>query len=284
MPIDYEAEYDNLARTPEHPAIIARWIKDSAAYREEMTRAERAELNVPYGSSPRQIVDIFHPESAEDPPVVLFIHGGYWRAREPETFSFVAKGLNERGAVVALAGYDLAPQVSIGQIVEQVRKSCLFLWERFGRRVRVTGHSAGGHLAACMLATDWPSLDPTAPQDLVPAAYAISGLFDLAPFTHIKINADLKLDDKQARAQSPVLWSAPAGRVFDAVVGGKESSEYLRQSRLIVDEWGKKGVRTRYGEIPGANHFTAIDPLTDPDSDMVTRICQMCETAEMAKG
>lgn len=276
MQIDYEAEYDNLARTPEHPAIIARWLKDSADYREEMKKAGRAELGISYGSSARQIVDVFNAASGDDPPVALFLHGGYWRARDPQTFSFVAKGLNAHNVTVALAGYDLAPQVSIGQIVEQVRKSCLFLWERYSRRIRVFGHSAGGHLAACMLATDWPSLDPTAPQDLVPAAYAISGLFDLAPFVHVKINADLKLDDREARAQSPVLWPAPAGRIFDAVVGGKESDEYHRQSRLIVDEWAKRGVRTRYGEIVGANHFTAIDPLSDPESDMVKRIVELC--------
>jgi arylformamidase len=277
MSIDYEAEYDNLARTPEHPAIIARWQKDSADYRETMTKAGRAELGVSYGGSARQILDIFSAAHGEDPPVALFVHGGYWRAREPQTFSFIARGLNARNVTVALVGYDLAPQVSIGEIVAQVRKSCLFLWERYSRGIRVFGHSAGGHLAACMLATDWLSIDPTAPQDLVPAAYSISGLFDLTPFVHIKLNDDLKLDDREARAQSPVLWPAPAGRAFDAVVGGIESDEYHRQSRIIVDEWGKKGVRTRYGEIPGANHFTVLDPLSDPDSDMVKRIAAMCE-------
>lgn len=284
MPINYEAEYDNRARVPEHPQIIARWKKDAAEYRTAMTEAGRAELGLSYGGSARQTVDIFDAAGGEDPPVVLFIHGGYWRAMEPQTFSHLARGLNERNAIVALAGYDLCPQVSVGDIVAQVRKACLFLWERYQRRIRVCGHSAGGHLAACMIASDWPSLDPTTPHDLVPAAYAISGLFDLAPFLQTSINEQLKLEEKSARALSPLTWSAPAGRMFDAVVGSEESDEYLRQSRTIADQWAKNGVRTRYGEIAGANHFTAVAPLTDPGSDMVKRICEMCEATAVAKG
>jgi arylformamidase len=277
MSIDYQAEYDNRARTPEHPAILERWRADSAAYRVATQKAARAKLGLSYGCSPRQIVDIFDSARCHDPPVALFVHGGYWRAREPETFSFVAKGLNARNVTVAVAGYDLCPQVSIGDIVTQIRKSVLFLWERYNRRIGVFGHSAGGHLAACMLATDWRALDPTTPHDLVPAAFAIAGLFDLSPFVDLQINADLKLDEKQARAQSPVFWPAPAGCILDAVVGENESAEYHRQSKLIVEDWAKKGVRTRYSQIAGANHFTAIDPLSDPDSEMVARIAELCE-------
>jgi arylformamidase len=280
MPIDYEAEYNNRARVPEHPQIIARWKEESAAYRKATTDAGRAELGLSYGGSPRQIIDIFDAAAGDDPPVVLFIHGGYWRSFEPQTFSHLARGLNERNVIVAIAGYDLCPQVSVGDIVAQMRKACLFLWERYNRRIRVCGHSAGGHLAACMIATDWPAFDPTAPHDLVPAAYAISGLFDLVPFLQTSINRELRLDEKSARSLSPLGWTAPAGCVFDAVVGSEESGEYLRQSKTIVEEWAAKGVRTRYGEIVGANHFTAIDPLTDPKSDMVERICQMCGQAQ----
>lgn len=276
MLIDYEAEYNNFARVPEAPAIIANWQRDSTDYRDAMTRAGRAELGVIYGSSARQSLDIFSPPRRKDAPVALYVHGGYWRAREPQLFSFVAKGLNEHNVIVALAGYDLAPKVSIGQIVNQVRKSCLFLWERYGRQICVFGHSAGGHITACMLATDWPSLDPTAPRFLVPAAYSISGLFDLTPFVRLRLNADLKLSDEEAKALSPVSWPAPIGCIFDAVVGGTESNEFLRQSQMIVREWGHKGVRTRYDEISNANHFTAISPLADPESAMVRRIVKLC--------
>ena len=283
MPIDYEAEYNNRARVPEHPEIFTRWRMAAGEFRTTMTAEGHAELGLPYGASKREIVDLFHAGSAEDPSVALFIHGGYWRALEPESFSHVARGLHARQITVALAGYDLCPAVSVSAIVAETRKACLYLWERFSKRLTVFGHSAGGHLAACLLATDWTTLDPTAPHDLVPCAYSISGLFDLNPMLHTSMNADLKLDAAQAHEMSPVHWPVAPGRVLDAVVGGAESSEFLRQSHLIVEEWAKKGVQTRYEEIPGANHFTVLDPLQDPDSGMVNRLVELCERNQQAR-
>ena len=203
----------------------------------------------------------------------MFIHGGYWRALQPSAFSQVAAGLNAHGVTVALAGYDLCPQVSIAQIVDEIRQACVFLWKRCGKRMLVLGHSAGGHLAACMLATDWRALG--APADLVPAAMAISGLFDLAPMIATSMNADFKLDAAEARRLSPLFWPAPAGKIFDAIVGGAESDEFLRQSRIICDTWGKAGVTTRYDAPADANHFTVIEPLADPNSAMVKRLLEL---------
>ena len=183
----------------------------------------------------------------------------------------MAGGLNARGIAVAVAGYDLAPQVTILQIIEQIRTACLFLWRRFGQRIMVFGHSAGGHLAACMVATDWRKLDAKAPPDLVPAGYSISGVFDLAPLVATAMNADFKLNEASAAQVSPLWWPVPRGRVFDAVVGGAESSEFLRQSRIIADQWRARGIETRYEAVPGANHFTVVDPLSDPNSAMTAR-------------
>jgi arylformamidase len=271
MPVDYETEYNNRARVPEHPQIFARWVADAAAYRERMKAEENAELGLAYGTSPRQTVDLFFPEATGHTPLALFIHGGYWRSLEASTFSHMAAGLNSRGVAVAVAGYDLCPQVTIGQIVNQVRTACLFLWRRFGQRLMVYGHSAGGHLSACMVATDWKKLDPKAPADLVPAGYSISGLFDLAPLIHTAMNADLRLDEVEVGRVSPLNWPVAPGRVFDAVVGGAESSEFLRQSRVVTDTWRARGVETRYEDVPGANHFTVVDPLSDPASAMTAR-------------
>src|SRR5262245_5065251 len=271
MPVDYEVEYNIRARVPEHGEIFARWARDAAAYRERMKAEENAELGLAYGTSERQKVDLFFPEATGHTPLAMFIHGGYWRSLDAATHSHVAAGLNGRGIAVAVAGYDLCPHVTIGQIINQIRTACLFLWRRFGQRLMVYGHSAGGHLTACMVATDWKRFDPKAPADLVPAGYAISGLFDLAPLTHTAMNADLRLDDTEVARVSPLAWPVAPGRVFDAVVGGLESSEFHRQSHIVTDGWREKGVETRYEEIAGANHFTVIAPLSDPESTMTAR-------------
>src|SRR5215468_1846232 len=177
--IDYEVEYNNRARVPEHPEIFARWTRD-------------AELGLAYGESPRQFIDLFSPRPNVTAPLALFIHGGYWRSLEPAMFSHMARGLNARGVAVGVVGYDLCPHVTIADIIEQITQACLFLWLRTRQHMLVFGHSAGGHLAAAMAATDWPSLYPKA-GNLVPAAYSISGVFDLAPLTGISVNQDLRL-------------------------------------------------------------------------------------------
>lgn len=273
--IDYDVEYNNRARVPEHAEIFARWQHDAAAYREHMKAEENAEIGLAYGTSPRQTVDLFFPETTGRTPLALFIHGGYWRSLEPSVFSHMSAGLNARGVAVAVAGYDLCPQVTIAQIIEQMRTACLFLWRRFGQRLMVYGHSAGGHLAACMIATDWKALDQKAPADLVPAAYSVSGLFDLKPLVATGMNADFKLNEPAAAQVSPLWWPVPRGRAFDAVVGGAESSEFLRQSRIVTDDWRQRGVETRYEAVPGANHFTVIDPLSDPASAMSERVAAL---------
>ena len=277
MPIDYEVEYSNRARVPEHPAIFARWQNDAAAYREEASAEKRTELGIKFGPSARQTIDLFMPEGGGIDTLAMFVHGGYWRSLEPSSFSHMARGLNARGIAVAVSGYDLAPQVSISDIIAQTQRACLYLWWRFHKKVMVAGHSAGGHLAACLFATDWKTIADDVPKDLVPAAYAISGLFDLDPLTHLETNADFKLDTAEARRISPLFWPVEPGRDFDAVVGGAESSEFIRHSKTIAQEWGQSGVNTRYEEILGANHFNILDPMADPDSSMVMRIATLTE-------
>lgn len=275
MTVDYEAEYNIRAMVPEHPEIFARLARDAEDYRAEMLKRGRAELALSYGDTPRQIIDLFLPEAGDDAPLAMFIHGGYWRAFDPGSFSHMARGLNGRGIAVAVVGYDLCPIVRIGDIVEEIRRACVFLWQRHGRRIVVCGHSAGGHLAAAMVATDWPALYPKAPADLVSAGYAISGLFDLAPLIHTSMNADFRLDDEEAKRFSPLFWPLPSGRVLDAVVGGAESDEFRRQSRALVQAWGKAGAQTRYEEVAGANHFAVVAPLADPASAMVSRVAEL---------
>jgi arylformamidase len=275
--VDYEVEYNNRARVPDHPEIFARWALEAENYRADTLKEGRAQLELPYGDTPRQTVDLFFPDAGESAPLSLFIHGGWWRSLDSSMFSQMARGLNAHGVAVAVVGYDLCPNVTIADIIEQMRRACAFLWQRFERRIFVCGHSAGGHLAAAMVATDWPSLYPKARADLVPSGYAISGVFDLSPLVSISVNQDLRLDAASAREVSPLFWPVPAGRVFDAVVGGLESDEFKRQSRTLAETW-TGSARTRYEEIAGANHFTVIDALAEPDSAMVARVAELAKS------
>ncbi|TMJ25767.1 MAG: alpha/beta hydrolase [Alphaproteobacteria bacterium] len=277
MPTDYEAEYNNRARVPEHPQIFVRWTREAEDYRAEAMKERRAELGLRYGSSLRQVMDLFLPKPDVTAPLALFVHGGYWRSLEPALFSQAARGANAQGVAVAVVGYDLCPQVTIAEIIDQIRHACLFLWLRTSQPMMVFGHSAGGHLAAAMLATDWQSLYPKAPASLVPTAYSISGVFDLTPLLRVSMNHDLQLDEANARSASPLFWTPPRGRAFDAVVGGLESSEFLRQSRTIAETWAKGGAQTRYEEIAGTNHFTVLDALRDPQSAMVRRVAELAK-------
>src|ERR1700719_1160452 len=152
---DYEAEYNNRARVPGHAESFARWIRDAELYRADTLKDGRAELGLASGDTPRQSLDLFHAQAGAAAPLALFIHGGWWRSLDPSMFSHMARGLNAHGITVAVPGYDLCPQISIAGIIEQMRHACLFLWQRTGKRMMVYGHSAGGHLAGAMVATDW---------------------------------------------------------------------------------------------------------------------------------
>jgi arylformamidase len=274
--IDYENEYNTRAWSPGFEQAFERRDADSDAYREEMRRAGRAELGVRYGASERQFVDLFAPaQPAEGQPVAAFIHGGFWRAQTPVNYSNFARGLNAHGVTVAMIGYDLCPQVTLATIIDEIRAGCLTVWRRYGKRMLVIGHSAGGHLTACMVATDWKGVAPDAPADLVPAGYAISGVHDVEPVVRVSVNDDLRLDAAEARRLSPLRWPVARGRILDAVVGGAESPEFLRQSRAIADTWRQSGAETRYEAFPGKNHFTVIEPLADPGSAMVGRLIEL---------
>jgi arylformamidase len=267
--VDYEVEYNNRARVPENPAIIAGWARDAKIYRE----AHPSWGVRPYGTGARHTIDFFPAENSG--PIVVFIHGGYWQALDSSFFSHLAAGLNAHGISVAIPSYDLCPAVTVGDIIEQMRSMTREL-AKLGRQLVISGHSAGGHLAACMLATEWRALDAALPADLVNAAYTISGLFDLCALVPTSVNNPLHLNDLSAREVSPLFWPAPSRGSLDAVVGGEESAEYFRQSQTIVDVWGV-GIPTRFEIIPGANHFTAIAPLADPQSPMTLRLKQLAQ-------
>jgi len=266
--VDYEAEYNNRARVPDHPAVMQRW-RDTA----EAARAAKPPVEIAYGPGPREVMDLFSAGDAT--PIAVFLHGGYWQALDKDWFSGIAPALLAHGISLAIPSYDLCPAVRLGTILGQVRAAVELVRERTGARPVVFGHSAGGHMAACMLS-----------EGRARAAIAVSGIFDLAPLIPTSLNKALDLDDREAAALSPIHWpvpngSTPGGTVLDCIVGADESPEFLRQSRMMADHWGALGVETRYEALIGLNHFTVLDPLFDGDSEMTRRIATLSEAPKI---
>ncbi len=267
--LDPEAQYNNRALVPDHPAVMQRWRETA-----EAARAACPPLEIAYGRGPREVMDLF--EAAPGAPVAVFLHGGYWQSLDKSWFSGLAPALLAQGVSLAIPSYDLCPAVRLGTILGQVRAAVEHIRGRTGARPVVFGHSAGGHMAACMLSEGRAS-----------AAMAISGVFDLAPLIGTSLNKALDLDAREAAALSPIHWpvpngSTPGGTVLDCIVGADESSEFLRQSRMMADHWASNGVETRYEALPGLNHFTVLDPLFDEDSATTRRIVALSRAAKAA--
>ena len=255
-----EAEYNNRLKVADAPAIIAAWANHAAAFRDSH---DNSEFDLPYGPTERQKLDLFWPGAERDAPVALFIHGGYWQALDRSFASHLARGLTAHGVAVAIPSYDLCPSVTLAELAEQLRACAGFLARRHKRHMLATGHSAGGHLAAMLLATDWAARG--LPPRMVGAAMPISGLFDLAPLLRTSVVSAVALDKAEARRLSPVFLPSP-GLPLHAIVGGDEGVEYAGQSRDIAEAWGGT-----WESLPGLNHLTILDPLADPGSAMVRR-------------
>ncbi len=274
-----DAQYNNRARIAEHPQIFERWATTSARAREQLS----PRLDLPYGDSPNETLDVF-PSAAGNAPVLVFIHGGWWRSLDKRDHSFLAPPFVDHGAMVVLPNYALCPAVSIETIALQMTRALVWTYRNAARhggdpaRIVVAGHSAGAHLAAMLLSCRWSEVAPDLPPQLVNSALAISGVYDLEPLRGTPfLQADLRLTPGAVRRLSPVRFPPPAGRLF-AVVGGAESDEFLRQNRLIREAWGERAVPV-CESVPGANHLDVLDGLVDPRARLHVLVRQLLDAA-----
>jgi len=263
-PAWYDTQYNNRARVPDSPALLARWAEASALTRDQMTVV----VDEAYGDDPAERLDVF-PARAEGAPVLVFIHGGYWRALDKADHSFVAPAFVDAGAMVVVPNYSLCPQVGIDRIALQCAQVIAWVWRharRFGGdpgRIVVAGHSAGAHLAAMMLACRWPLVDAALPRRVLAGAVGLSGLYDLEPLRLTPfLQTDLRLTPALVRRLSPAFFPRPPGPLH-ALVGAEESDEFIRQNQLIRAQWGPTTVPVCEA-LPGRNHFTVLTDLVDP--------------------
>jgi len=261
-----EREYNLRIRHPERDAVYGRFASASAALRARWARFR----TIAYGDSPRQAIDFFPaPSPADRAPLFVFVHGGYWRALERSTFSFLAEAWLARGVHVALPGYDLAPAVGVRTIAAQVRGALEHLLDAADAlgidraRVLVSGHSAGAHLGA--LALD------ELPSGTARGFVGVSGVYALEPLLATSVNEDIRLDVDEARALSPLRRAPDTGLRHLCAVGGAETDGFRGQTREYVVHLRAHGARAEAFEVPGRTHFDILDDLADPQRELFRR-------------
>jgi arylformamidase len=262
----WESLYNNRAAVPEHPQIFARWAEES----ERARRSLRCYLDVPYGAHPMEKLDIFQPQG-QSRALLAFIHGGYWRTLDKREFSFVATELVKQGVTVAVPNYALCPSVTVDEIVRQMLQACAWLFRNgsnFGAphgKLYVSGHSAGGHLTAMMLAAVWPQFARDLPRKIVQGGLAISGVFDLRDIINVpSINVDVRLTPALAEKVSPMFYPPATDAPLYLAAGGKERPPFVEQNKAFGEKWRK--VLASDIPCPDDHHFSVVDRLCEPSS------------------
>jgi arylformamidase len=260
----YQREYNNKGMVPDHLRYFQQWMDESKATREQLA----CHLDLAYGSGEKEKLDLFPAQNSDR--LLVFIHGGYWRAMDKRDFSWIARSFVQAGISAAILNYDLCPTITMEVLVEQCRRAVAWLYtngQKYGvrgDRQIITGHSAGGHLTAMMYATDWASLG--VPPETVLGGVAISGLFDLDPMRYTEMNDDLRLDENSARQLSPIYLQPHVKLPMLVCLGTLESSEYHRQSREIAKAW--PSVSSSPVVLENCHHFNVLEPFTDLKNPM----------------
>lgn len=257
--------YNNRDLVPDYAEHLRDWAARSA----QAMRGGSRSLDVRYGGGPNEHLDVYRA-AREGAPVMVFIHGGYWRSLDKKDHAFVAPPFTREGVCVVVPNYALCPAVTVPDIVMQMVRALAWTWRHIAeyggdpRRIHVAGHSAGGHLAAMMASCIWPVFDARLPDDLVKGALSISGLHDLEPIMHTTfLQPTLKLTRQHALQASPARLPPPPKGQLLSVVGELESEEFHRQAKLIQSAWGHDRVPVCEA-IPGRNHFSVLEAFVEP--------------------
>lgn len=268
-PPDWDAAYSNRAAVPDAGAFAPRWSEQAAAFRAGMAQEGRARLDLSYGEGARDVFDLFSPTGAAR-GLFVFVHGGYWLTYDKSFWSHLAQGPLSRGWAVAFPSYPLAPQARIEAISVCVARAIEAAAREVDGPLRLSGHSAGGHLVTRAICAGSALGEATLAR--VEAVISISGVHDLRPLMKTAMNAQLGLDMREASSESPALLVPRRAIATTCWVGAIELAEFRRQNALLANAWTGLGVSTQCVEAAGRHHFDVVDDLRDPSS----RLCEIC--------
>ena len=260
--MDWDDAFANTAHIPGAAALPEIWAKDAAAFRAGYANVEQ---DIPYGDHPRECMDIVWP-SGKPKGLAVFIHGGFWIWLDKSYWTHFAKGALSKGWAVCLPSYTLAPQARIHQMTRQMGAAVQLAASRLSGPIRLAGHSAGGHLATRLICDDSP-LDPVT-LARIQKTISISGLHDLRPLLHTKMQEVLALNEAEAIAESAALHRPAQKNPLVCWVGGGERPEFIRQSKLMAMIWSGLDATTQCVLDQNHNHFSVIEGLKDPDSQI----------------
>jgi arylformamidase len=256
---DWDGAYANSAHIPDGAAYPARWAARAAAFRDLPASAGRARIDLAYGPAPRNRLDLFHPQGPCK-GLVVFVHGGFWKAFDKSTWSHLAEGPLGGGYAVAMPSYPLCPDARIGEITKAIAAAIEYAAAAVEGEIALCGHSAGGHLVTRMICRSSPLSEATASR--IVRTMSISGLHDLRPLMATAMNEALRIDPQEANLESPALLAPrPRQRVL-CWVGADERPEFVRQNHILADMWRGFDARMTVVEEPGRHHYNVIDGLT----------------------
>ena len=274
---EIDAEYNPLLSALDATFVMEGWANQSTKVRSELDGT----LGMRYGPTKDEYIDLFPSENG-DGPLHLFIHGGYWRKGVAKDFSFIAPLLVQNGVSVAILNYSLCPSVKISEIVRQTRGAIHWLASNYSTHrcsldwLSISGHSAGGHLVAMALATKWAE-DYGIEENLIKGACAISGVFDLAPLPYSFLQPKLQLGLGDVQSLSPIYHLPKTAPELAVLVGGDETSEFIRQSKNYFDLWVGNGLTAQCVEIPNVHHFDILNGFQERESELFASILSIAK-------
>lgn len=272
---ELELLYSHRHRIAGYDGYLERWPRESAEARERL----EVVADVAYGRHAAERYDVFPAGSGA--PVQVFFHGGYWHSQDKHGFEFMAPTWVSRGMAFVSANYPLCPDATLPQLLDACRRCVAHVrdhvesWGGDPERLYVSGHSAGGHIVACLLSTEWQSMRAGMPEDVVRGGVAMSGVYDLEPMLHLEVNDTLRVDAAVVRDCSPLRTVPRTAGPLVLAVGSGEGEEFARQQADYAAAWRDAGLPCRAMVLDGENHFSIVDRFGEEGTELFEASCAL---------